>query len=87
MRDGDVLGIDHGAVGKAWGYDVAAQQVLWTSLPLPWPHYFVDLSGIGGSAAPDQDAVLLAICAQVGAQPTGTSAPRCVRPELVALNR
>ncbi len=31
VRDGDVLGIDHGAVGKAWGYDVAAQQVLWTS--------------------------------------------------------
>jgi hypothetical protein len=56
VRNGDVLGIDHGAVGKAWGYDVAAQQVLWTSRPLPWPHYFVDLSGIGGSAPPDQDA-------------------------------
>jgi hypothetical protein len=87
VRGGDVLGIDHGAVGKAWGYDVAAQQVLWTSRPLPWPHYFVDLSGIGGSAPPDQDAVLLAICAQVGPQAPGASAPRCARPELVALNR
>ena len=62
IREGAVLGIDHGALGKAWGFGIAAQQVLWTSRPLPWPHYFVDLSGIGGSAPPDQDAVLLAIC-------------------------
>ncbi len=87
VREGDVLGIDHGALGNAWGYDVAAQQVLWTSRPLPWPHYFVDLSGIGGSAPPGQDAVLLAICAQVGAQPPGSAAPRCARPELAVLNR
>jgi outer membrane protein assembly factor BamB len=87
VRDGDVLGIDHGAVGKAWGYGVAAQQVLWTSRPLPWPHYFVDLSGIGGSAPPGQDAVLLAVCGQVGAQPAGNTAPRCIKPELALLNR
>jgi hypothetical protein len=87
VRDGDVLGIDHGALGKAWGYNVAAQEVLWTSRPLPWPHFFVDLSGIGGSAPPDQDAVLLAICAQVGAQAPGASAPLCSRPELAVLNR
>ena len=31
VREGTVLGIDHGALGKAWGYDIAAQQVLWTS--------------------------------------------------------
>jgi hypothetical protein len=87
VREGAVLGIDHGALGKAWGYDIAAQQVLWTSRPLPWPHYFVDLSGIGGSAPPGQDAVLLAICGQVGVQPAGIAAPRCARPELVVLNR
>src|SRR5215472_6197184 len=87
VRDGDVLGIDHGAVGKAWGYDVAAQQVLWTSRPLPWPHYFVDLSGIGGSAPPGQDAVLLAICGQVGTQPAGTTSTPCTKPELTVLNR
>jgi PQQ-like domain len=87
VRDGEVLGIDHGALGKAWGYDVATQQVLWTSRPLPWPHYFVDLSGIGGSAPPGQDAVLLAICAQVGTQPAGSASPRCVKPELALLNR
>jgi hypothetical protein len=87
VRDGDVLGIDHGALGKAWGYGVAAQQVLWTSRPLPWPHYFVDLSGIGGSAPPGQDAVLLAVCGQVGAQPAGNASPRCIKPELALLNR
>ncbi len=87
VREGAVLGIDHGALGKAWAYDIAAQQVVWTSRPLPWPHYFVDLSGIGGSAPPGQDAVLLAICGQVGAQQAGVTAPRCARPELAVLNR
>jgi hypothetical protein len=87
VRAGDVLGIDHGALGKAWGYDVAAQEVLWTSRPLPWPHYFVDLSGIGGSAPPGQPAVLLAICGQVGTQPADNASPRCIKPELALLNR
>ena len=87
VREGAVLGIDHGALGKAWGYGIAAQQVLWTSRPLPWPHYFVDLSGIGGSAPPGQGAVLLAICGQVAAQAAGTTVPTCTRPELAVLNR
>lgn len=87
VRGGAVLGIDHGALGKAWGFGIAARQVLWTSRPLPWPHYFVDLSGIGGSAPPGQDAVLLAICGQVAAQAAGTAVPRCTRPELAVLNR
>jgi hypothetical protein len=87
IREGAVLGIDHGALGKAWGFGIAAQQVLWTSRPLPWPHYFVDLSGIGGSAPPDQDAVLLAICGQVAAQAAGATVPKCTRPELAVLNR
>ena len=87
VREGALLGIDHGALGKAWGYGIAAQQVLWTSRPLPWPHYFVDLSGIGGSAPPDQDAVLLAICGHVAARAGGTAIPRCTRPELAVVNR
>jgi outer membrane protein assembly factor BamB len=87
IREGAVLGIDHGALGKAWGFGLSAQHVLWTSRPLPWPHYFVDLSGVGGSAPPDQDAVLLAICGQVAAQAAGTNVPRCTRPELAVLNR
>jgi outer membrane protein assembly factor BamB len=85
VRAGAVLGLDHGAPGKAWGYDVTTQRVLWTSAPLPWPHYFVDLSGIGGSASPA--GVLLAICAQLGPAPAGTAPQPCARPELVALNR
>jgi outer membrane protein assembly factor BamB len=87
VREGALLGIDHGALGKAWGYGIAAQQVLWASRPLPWPHYFVDLSGIGGSAPPGQDAVLLAICGQVAARAAGTVIPRCTRPELAVINR
>jgi outer membrane protein assembly factor BamB len=87
VREGAVLGIDHGGLGKAWAYDIAAQRVLWTSRPLPWPHYFVDLSGIGGSAPPGEDAVLLAVCGRVGPQPAGITALPCARPELAVVNR
>ena len=87
VREGAVLGIDHGGLGKAWAYGIAAQRVLWTSRPLPWPHYFVDLSGIGGSAPPGQDAVLLAVCGQVGSPPSGSTSPPCARPELAVVNR
>jgi len=79
-RDGVVLGLDPGAQGGAWGYGVAADRVLWTSPALPWPHYFVGLSGVGGSAAPASGGVLLADCAQAG------PGRRCTRPELTALN-
>jgi outer membrane protein assembly factor BamB len=87
VREGAVLGIDHGGLGKAWAYDITTQRVLWTSRPLPWPHYFVDLSGIGGSAPPGEDAVLLAVCGKVGPQPAGTGPPPCARPELAVVNR
>lgn len=86
VRAGAVLGIDHGALGKAWGYDVATQRVLWTSNPLPWPHYFVDPSGIGGSTSPGLDGLLLAICAELGPLAGGNVQP-CLRPELAAVNR
>ena len=33
VQAGAVLGLDRGALGKAWGYDVATQRVLWTSAP------------------------------------------------------
>jgi hypothetical protein len=52
-----------------------------------WPHYFVDLSGIGGSAPPNQDAVLLPVCTQLGQPLPGGAGQRCMRPELVLLNR
>ena len=86
VRDGVVLGLDQGAQGDAWGYDVAVGRVLWTNSELPWPHYFVDLSGIGGSTSPTSGAILLAVCGQAGAAAPGAPGPVCDRPELVALN-
>jgi hypothetical protein len=60
VRDGVALGLNGGANGEAWGYNVSAGRVAWTSPALPWPHYFADLSGLGGSApidgAPIDDA-------------------------------
>jgi outer membrane protein assembly factor BamB len=87
VRGGAVLGLDRGAPGKAWSYSVAAQRVVWTSRPLPWPHYFVDLSGIGGSAPPGAAVILLATCARLGQQLPGNAGQLCARPELVLLNR
>jgi outer membrane protein assembly factor BamB len=81
VRDGVALGLDSGANGDAWAYDVAAGRVTWTSSALPWPHYFSDLSGLGGSAAvsSDSDVVVIAACPQLA-----SSADACADPELVA---
>jgi hypothetical protein len=89
IRGGTALGLDLGAAGGAWGYDIAARRVTWTTPPVPWPHYFVDLSGIGGSANPDSSTVLLSSCAELGASSGGSGRPgqTCLRPELVAVSR
>ena len=84
VRNGVALGLDQGPAGQAWGYDVAGQRVIWSTRVLPWLHYFVDLSGIGGSADPGSDTVILAACAQraqSGAQQI------CRRPQLVLIER
>ncbi len=91
VRDGVALGLDPGAAGAAWGYSITRRHVIWTTRSLPWPHYFVDLSGIGGSADPVNDTVLLATCGRVGTTapsgaPTG-SGLTCLRPMLVAIQR
>ena len=65
----------------------ACKRMLWTSGPLPWPHYFVDPSGIGGSASPNSDGLLLAICAELGPPPVRGHEQSCLRPELAAVNR
>ena len=31
VRNGVALGLDQGQAGEAWGYDVAAQRVIWSS--------------------------------------------------------
>jgi hypothetical protein len=93
VRGGVALGLDPGAHGAAWGYNVAKKHVIWTSRSLPWPHFFVDLSGLGGSADPASDMVLLATCAKIGGPAAsagalvGGSGQICLRPMLVAIQR
>jgi len=78
VRNGAALGLDQGASGGAWGYALAVQRVTRAAPGLPWPHYFVDLSGVGGSADQAGNVVVIAACRQLAprlpAQP-GTSAP------------
>jgi hypothetical protein len=75
VRDGVALGLDQGASGEAWGYDVSAQRVVWTASGLPWPHYFVDASGIGGSAEPDGATVIVAACGQLAPKSAARPTP------------
>ncbi|HEY2575903.1 MAG TPA: hypothetical protein VGI74_06300 [Streptosporangiaceae bacterium] len=84
VRGGVALGLDLGALGEAWGYNVAQQRVIWSTRTLPWPHFFVDLSGIGGSADPSDSTVLLSDCPQRVQAPTGQI---CQNPELVLIDR
>lgn len=80
VRGGTALGLDSGANGEAWGYDVAAGRVTWNSPALPWPHFYSDLSGLGGSAAVSGGTVVITACPHLAASP-GV----CADPELVAL--
>lgn len=79
VRSGIALGIDSGANGTAWGYNVAAGRVTWTSPPLPWPHFYSDLSGLGGSAAVSGDVAVVTMCLHLAASPG-----LCADPKLVA---
>lgn len=81
VRDGIALGLDSGANGDAWGYDMASGKVMWTSSALPWPHFFSGPSGLGGSAAVSGDTVVVTACPHLAA-----SQGICADPELVALN-
>jgi hypothetical protein len=86
VRDGVALGLDQGANGDAWGYDIGLQRVTLAAAGLGWPHYFVDLSGVGGSADPSSDLVVIAACSQLTqsttpqspSAPAGSSAPPAV---------
>ena len=75
VRNGVALGLDQGANGQAWGYDVRARQVVWTASGVPWPHYFVDLSGPGGSAEPDGAKVIVAACAKLAPKSATSATP------------
>jgi hypothetical protein len=78
VRDGVALGLNSGANGEAWGYDLAAGRVTWNSAELPWPHFYSDLSGLGGSAAASGGAIVVTACLRLAA-----SAGICADPELV----
>jgi hypothetical protein len=85
VTGGVALGLDQSGLGEAWGYDLRTRRVVWTSGSLPWPHFFVDLAGLGGSTSSSSTIALLATCAQVGGSLTANSAPVCRRPELDAV--
>jgi hypothetical protein len=85
VSDGVALGLDEGALGDAYGYRLTAKRVIWTARAVPWPHFFVDLSGIGGSASPDGGSVVLASCARLESSQRSSAPPPCLRPELVAV--
>ena len=78
VRNGVALGLDQGGNGDAWGFDLAAERVTLAAAGLPWPHYFVDLGGVGGSADPSGNLVVIAACTEAGAASAGFPEP--VRP-------
>lgn len=65
VRGGVALGLDSGVGGEAWGYSVTGGRVTWTVPSLPWPHFFSDLSGVGGSASASGDTVVITACPRV----------------------
>jgi hypothetical protein len=75
VRHGVALGLDQGGNGDAWGFELAAERVTLTAPGLPWPHYFVDLGGVGGSADPVGNLVVIAACTQLAPAPPASSSP------------
>ncbi len=87
VSDGVALGLDEDAPGQAWGYSLPANRVVWNSgeATLPWPHFYVDASGLGGSGQA-AGVVLLTTCARTGpAAGSSRSMLSCPRPELAAV--
>ena len=74
VRGGVALGLDNGQGGEAWGYNLAAGRVTWTVPGLPWPHFFSDLSGLGGSADESGNTVVVAACPHLARQ-SATASP------------
>jgi outer membrane protein assembly factor BamB len=85
VKDGVALGLDDNALGEAWGYSMSARKAVWTSSSLPWPHFFVDLTGLGGSISQGSAVTLVTMCAGAGAAISGSLSAPCSRPELAAI--
>jgi hypothetical protein len=85
VKDGVALGLDDNALGEAWGYSMSARKAVWTSASLPWPHFFVDLTGLGGSISRGSAVTLVTTCAGTGGAISGSRSAPCSRPELAAI--
>jgi hypothetical protein len=85
VQSGVALGLDQNGLGEVWGYSLATRKIVWTSGGLPWPHYFIDLSGVGGSLSPGSSILLLATCGKVGRAASPAAAPACLQPTLSAV--
>jgi hypothetical protein len=89
VRAGVALGLDAGAGGAVWGYSMGKRHVLWTAKALPWPHFFAEDSGVGGSVDPASGTVLLVTCEATGQPVHGTviggGGKTCLKPRLVAI--
>jgi hypothetical protein len=81
VRDGVAFGLDPGAAGSAWGYSTSAGRSAWSSAALPWPQFFSDVSGLGGSAAVSDGTVVVTACPHLAASPL-----LCADPQLVAFS-
>jgi hypothetical protein len=81
VRDGIAFGLNSGASGAAWGYSTSANRVSWNSTAVPWPHFFSDVSGLGGSAAVSGNTVVVTACPH-----PGSASQLCADPELVAFS-
>jgi outer membrane protein assembly factor BamB len=88
VRAGVAIGLKPGPGGAAWAYSIAKRRAIWTAMPLPWPHFFADSSGLGGSVDQATGTALLVTCAATGqrAQRTVLGDGRaCLRPRLVEI--
>jgi hypothetical protein len=74
------LGLDQGGNGDAWGFDLAVERVTLAAAGLPWPHYFVDLGGVGGSADPSGNLVVIAACKQLAPPSQASPSPSAPAP-------
>jgi hypothetical protein len=81
VRDGTAFGLSSGSSGAAWGFSTTANRISWTSVTVPWPHFYSDLSGLGGSAAASGDTVVVTACPHLI-----PAAQLCANPELVAFS-
>ncbi|HEV2536424.1 MAG TPA: hypothetical protein VGU21_02820, partial [Streptosporangiaceae bacterium] len=50
--------------------NLAVERVTLAAAGLSWPHYFVDLGGVGSSADPSGNLVVIAACTQLAPAPS-----------------